>query len=66
MICRPASLRPPGVGDRNLALGKGPKKKVMGLLANLKRRGWWKQEEEEDFDPPEWEAGQDLAHPHDL
>jgi hypothetical protein len=37
----------------------------MGLLADLKRRGWWKQEEE-DFDPPEWEAGQDLAHPHDL
>lgn len=42
---------------------KGPKKKVMSLLANLKERGWWKQE---DFDPPDWEAVESLAHPHDI
>lgn len=39
------------------------KPRDMGLLAELKRRGWWKQK---DFDLPEWEAVESLAHPHDL
>lgn len=42
---------------------KGPKKEVIGLLAELKRRGWWKQA---DFDLPDWEAVESLAHPRDL
>lgn len=42
---------------------KGPKKEVMGLLAEMKQRGWWKQE---DFDLPDWEAVENCEHPHDL
>lgn len=42
---------------------KGPKKEVIGLLAELKQRGWWKQA---DFDLLDWEAVESLAHPRDL
>ncbi len=36
---------------------------VRRMIAELKRRGWWKQE---DFDLPDWEAVERLAHPRDL
>lgn len=39
------------------------KPRVMGMLTELKRCGWWEQE---DFDLPEWEAAESLAHPQDL
>ncbi len=39
------------------------KPRVMRMLAELKRRGWWKQE---DFDFPDWEAVERLAYPQDL
>lgn len=39
------------------------KPRVMGTLAELKRRGWWR---EQDFDLSEWEAVERLMCPPDL
>jgi hypothetical protein len=42
---------------------KSLRPEVMRMVAELKRRGWWKQE---DFDLPDWEAVESPDHPDDL